>query len=120
LHRWTSPLCFRSTKYPDTVLLHGIAERRRTHRRVSQFVFKGRLDAPWQGGALQARRLSMLDVLPIGVFGFADTCIQENLAGKAKKSSLSAFASSAGKGRHNRLLFSARSKAKPVAAAPAK
>jgi len=85
---------------------------------VSQFVFKGRLDAPWQGGALQAR-LSMLE-LPIGVFGFAGTCIQENLAGKAKKSSLSASASSAGKGRHNCLLFSASSKAKPVAAAPAK
>lgn len=77
--------CFRWTKYPDTVLLHGIAERRRTHRRVSQIVLKGRLDVQWQGGALQAQRLSMLDVLPIGVFGFAGTCIQEDLADKAKK-----------------------------------
>lgn len=31
---------------------------------------KGRVDAPWQGGALQAQRLSMPDVLPIPFSAF--------------------------------------------------
>ncbi|WP_130732806.1 DUF2493 domain-containing protein [Komagataeibacter xylinus] len=79
-------------RHPDMVLLHGgspggaelIAARWAEHRKVTQIVFT----PDWSRHAKAApfrRNDAMLNVMPIGVFVFPDTGIQENLADKARK-----------------------------------